>query len=179
MNTVQIGDEFELKSYELIKKAVEDDQLGISPKNSRVFRKKGYFSRKGNRNILFDLSIEVWPPNAERYSILCIIECKSYSSKKVPVDDIEEFLFKLIQIADQGFFVKGIFITNSSFQQGALELGKNTGLMMIEINTDNKLDIKFHKTERKEASVQDEVSEELETFIHGIFNLNVVEGLKN
>lgn len=180
-NTVQIGDDFELTSYELIKKAIEEDQLGISPKHSRVFRKKGYFSQVRNKEIIFDLSIEIWPPNAERFSILYIIECKNYSTKKIPVDDIEEFLYKLTQIANLGFYIKGVFISNGSFQEGALELGKNAHLMMIEVNTENDYTIKLHKTERRDEKEIDEITEnikEIEAFIFDVFNLRRVEGLK-
>jgi len=86
MNTVKIGDSFEKKSYEVISKAVENGELGISESASRVFQKKGYYSRDREKDIIFDLSIEVWPTNAERYTLLYLIECKSSNSKKVPVD---------------------------------------------------------------------------------------------
>ncbi len=177
MNTVLKGDLFEKNSYELIRKAIDDDKFGISPKFSKVFLKKGYFSRLRNKEIVFDLSIEIWPPDAERLSILYLIECKNYSSKKVPVDDIEEFLSKVSQIADLGYFIKGVFISNNSFQDGAIEIAKKAGIMLIEVTPENELSIKLHKTERKNIQITNE-EKEIEAFLFSVFDLNRVEGLK-
>ena len=179
MNTVLRGDTFEQNSYELIKGSIENDEFGISPKYSKVFLKKGYFSNLRQKNIVFDLSIEIWPPNAERYSILYLIECKDYSTKKVPVGDIEEFLFKISQIANLGYFIKGVFISNNSFQEGALEIAKNSGLMLIEVNSNNDLSIRLHKANRSQndnSIIQEE--KEIETFLYNVFDLTKVQGLK-
>lgn len=181
MNTVQIGDSFENQSYALIEKAILDDKLGISPKYAKLFKKKRYPSMLRDNGIVVDLSIEIWPPDATRYSLLYIIECKSYSSKNVPVDDVEEFLNKLQQIAKMGFFVKGIFITNSSFQSGALEVGKKAGLMMIEVNDDAHLSIVLHKGERNTILYDDQMVvsiKEMESFLYATFDLTRVQGLK-
>ena len=181
MNTVEIGDNFELRAYELIKKAINDDELGISPKYSRVFQKKGYTSHLRDKEIIFDLSIEIWPPNSERFSILYLIECKNYSSKNVPVDDVEEFLYKLTQIANLGFFVKGAIVSNGSFQQGAIEIAKRTGLMLVEVGSENTFSIKLHKTQiSTENSILEnsEIDKDLETFIYNVFNLSQVQGLR-
>lgn len=177
MDTVKKGNAFEEQSYELIKNAITEDKLGISPKYSRVFRKKGYFSQLRGTDIIFDLSIEVWPPNAERFSILYLIECKDYSTKKVPVDDIEEFLQKVQQIANHGYFIKAAFITNNSFQKGALNIASNCGLMLLEVNDDNKLSIKLHRAKRIPEDSEIIYEKELEIFLLGVFGLNKVEGL--
>lgn len=177
MNTVKKGNAFEEKSYELIKNAINEDKLGISPKYSRVFRKKGYFSQLRGTDIIFDLSIEVWPPDAERFSILYLIECKDYSTKKVPVDDIEEFLQKVQQIANHGYFIKAAFITNNSFQKGALNIANKCGLMLLEVNDDNKLSIKLHRAKRLSGDNELIYEKEFETFLLGVFGLNKVEGL--
>lgn len=179
MNTVLKGDTFEQNSYQLIKKAIEDDEFGISPKFSKVFLKKGYFSNLRQKEIVFDLSIEIWPPNAQRYTILYLIECKDYSTKKVPVDDIEEFLFKVSQIANLGYFVKAVFISNNSYQEGALEIAKNSGLMLIEVNSNSELSIKLHRANRitNEIDIIEE-EKEVETFLFNLFDLNKVQGLK-
>ncbi len=175
MNTVRKGDNFEIKSYGLIKNAIDEDKFGISPKYSKVFLKKGYYSNLRKKEIIFDLSIEIWPPDAERYSILYLIECKDYASKKVPVDDIEEFLFKVQQIANHGHYIKAAFIANNSFQEGALEIAKNAGLMLLEVIEGNKLSIKLHRTNR--INEVDILEKEIETFLLSVFDLNKVEGL--
>ncbi len=103
MNTVKTGDKFEDKSYHLIEKAINNNELGISKSSAKVFRKKGYYSSDREREIIFDLSIEVWPEGAERYSLLFLIECKSSpKGHSVPVDDVEEFFTKFNQVAGGG-----------------------------------------------------------------------------
>lgn len=183
MNTVLKGDTFELNSYNLIKNAIEKDEFGISPKYSKVFLKKKYYSNIRKKNIIFDLSIELWPPNSERYSILYLIECKDYSTKKVPVGDVENFLYKVRQINNNvehdAKTIKGVFVSNNSFQEGALEIAKSTGLMLIEVNSDNELSIKLHKASKSE--LEDKYSKEekeIEIFLYNVFNLTKVQGLK-
>ncbi|MEO6718887.1 MAG: ImmA/IrrE family metallo-endopeptidase [Ferruginibacter sp.] len=180
MNSVLKGDTFEQNSYELLKQSINNDELGISPKYAKVFLKKGYFSQLRNKEIIFDLAIEIWPPNSERYTLLYLIECKSYSTKDVPVDDIEEFLFKASQIANHGYFIKAAFISNSSFQEGAVEIAKNAGLMLIEVTSDKELTIKLHKTVRIKTDNSDDLLksiQEIESFIFNVFELNKVIGL--
>lgn len=179
MNTILKGDTFEKNSYELIKNSIENDEFGIAPKYSKVFLKKGYFSNLRQKKIIFDLSIELWPPDAKRYSILYLIECKDYSSKNVPVDDIEEFLSKVNQIANLGHFIKGVFISNNSFQKGALEIAERSGLMLIEISSRNELSIILHKANRPQDDKSIiEKEKELETFLFNVFDLTKVQGLK-
>ena len=180
MNTVLRGDTFEQNSYELIKKSIENDEFGISPKYAQVFLKPKYHSLLRNKEIIFDLSIEVWPPGAQRRSLLYLIECKSYSTKNVPVDDIEEFLLKTIQIQNTniGQGVKAVFISNSSFQEGAVDIAKNSGLMLIEVNSENQLSIKLHKAERDDNKAEADSEREVESFLFKIFDLNKIQGLK-
>src|SRR5688500_17044456 len=84
---------------------------------------------------------------ATRYILLFIVECKSYSSHKVPVADVEEFYAKVSQVA--GLHVKGVFITDNRFQEGAYKYGKAKGMMLIQENTNGSFDTILHKTERK------------------------------
>ena len=77
LNTVEIGDKFESKSLDIIKKLIEEEQLGHMTEYIRIFQKKEYYSTLRKKNIKFDLTIEVWPPGANRYVLLYIIECKS------------------------------------------------------------------------------------------------------
>src|ERR1035437_7168582 len=100
MNTVAKGDNFENISYELIIDSINNLELGILPANAKVFRKKGYYSIDREKDIIFDLSIEILLKDAERYSNLYLIECKSSTKKNIPVDDVEEFFSKIRQISD-------------------------------------------------------------------------------
>ena len=177
MNTVIIGDKFEDKSYHLIEKAIENDELGISKSSAKVFRKKGYFSAKREKEIIFDLSIEIWPRNAKRYSFLFLIECKSSNSKKVPVDDVEEFWGKVDQVAGKN--VKGVMISDNSFQSGGLIFAKNTGMMLIEVDNEDSHSIILHRTEKEEIeSKEKSIDDIFFSFLNKTLGLKKVQGLK-
>jgi Zn-dependent peptidase ImmA (M78 family) len=134
-NTTKIGDYFEDKVYKLFKNELEQDRLFIKGENSKIYQKKGYYSRDRKKDIIFDITIEVFIPGETEYSLLIIIECKNYSHS-VPVDDVEEFFSKLQQIS--GANVKGIVISPNSFQNGALEFSKSKGIGIARfIDNDN------------------------------------------
>jgi len=177
MNTVKIGDKFEDKSYHLIVKAIENDELGISKSSAKVFRKKGYFSARREKEIIFDLSIEIWLKNARRYSLLFLIECKSSNSKKVPVDDVEEFWGKIDQVAGKN--VKGVMISDNCFQGGGLTFAKNTGMMLIEVDNEDNHSIILHRTEKEETeSNEKSIDDIFFSFVNKTLGLKKVQGLK-
>jgi Zn-dependent peptidase ImmA (M78 family) len=183
MNTVEKGDSFELYAYELIVKSIENDEFGIAPKFAKVFRKKAYYSDVRKKEIIIDLSIEIWPPNSKRYSIVYLIECKNYSTKGVPVGDIENFLYKIREIknshGNDALGVKGAFISNSTFQESAFNIAKDVGLMLIEVSKDSELNIKLHKAKIVENNANEpEELKQIETFLYSVFELNKVSGLK-
>ncbi len=177
MNTVKVGDKFEDKSYHLIENAIENDELGISQSSARVLRKPSYYSAKREKDIIFDLSIEIWPKNAERYSFLFLIECKSSNSKKVPVDDVEEFWAKVDQVAGKN--VKGVMISDNSFQKGGLTFAKNTGMMLIEVDSEDNYSIILHRTEKEKTESEEQTIEDIFfSFINKALGLKKVKGLK-
>ncbi|AEM69132.1 protein of unknown function DUF955 [Allomuricauda ruestringensis DSM 13258] len=178
MNTVKVGDKFEDKSYRLIERAIENDELGISKSSAKVFKKKGYYSSKREKKIIFDLSIEIWPKDAKRYSFLFLIECKSSNSKKVPVDDVEEFWAKVDQVAGKN--VKGVMISDNSFQKGGLTFAKNTGMMLIEVDSENNHKIILHRTdkEKDKKDKKNSIEEIFSKFIQKTLGLKKVKGLK-
>jgi Zn-dependent peptidase ImmA (M78 family) len=142
MNTVEIGDQFELKSLGIIQKLIESEDLGLFSKHIKVFQKKGYYSNLRKKNIIFDLTIEVWPPNAERYVMIYIIECKDYNHR-VPVSKIEDFHSKITQVS--GVNVKGVFISNSPLQEGGYNIAESTGMMVIVGESSENFKIILHK----------------------------------
>jgi len=177
MNTVSLGNKFEEESYDIIVSAVNNNEFGISGSTAKVYKKKGYYSRDREKDIIFDLSIEVWPENADRFTLLYLIECKNYSAKKVPVDDVEEFYSKVIQVA--GINVKGVMLTNNSYQEGGLVFARNKGMMLIEVNEDGNHDIILHKTQReKKENIKNDIDVLFEKFIHRIFGSQIIKGLK-
>lgn len=178
MNTVKIGDKFEDKSYDLIVRAIENGELGISKSTCKVQRKVGYYSKDREKEIIFDLSIEVWPEKAERYTLLFLIECKSSpSGHNVPVDDVEEFNTKINQVAGGG--VKGVIITDNKFQSGGLTFAKNKRMMLIEVDEKDNHSIILHRTD-KESKKNDRqnIDDIFFKFIKKALGLKKVIGLK-
>lgn len=134
-NSTKIGNSFEDKVYKLFKNELEQDRLFIKGENCKIYQKKGYYSRDREKDIIFDISIEVFIPGETDYSLLIIIECKNYNHS-VPVDDVEEFFIKLHQIS--GANIKGIVISPNSFQIGALNFSKSKGIGIARvIDNDN------------------------------------------
>lgn len=141
MNTVAKGNTFEDKVFKLIEAELNADRLGLTPPQARIFKKKGYFSKERNSEIVVDISIEIWPPNAKNYSLLWVCECKDYSSP-VPASDVEEFKAKLDQIAGKN--VKGIIASSNSLQKGALDYARSNGIGVIRILPDNQVNWVMH-----------------------------------
>lgn len=136
MNTTEIGNRFEEKVFRLLSQELEEGRLLFISDNCKIFRKKGYYSRDRQKNIIVDISIEVYLPDQKNWSVLCVIECKNYNHK-VPVDDIEEFNSKLQQIA--GVNVKGIIASSYTFQEAALNYAKAKGIGIIRLLDDSNL----------------------------------------
>ncbi|TDP00330.1 ImmA/IrrE family metallo-endopeptidase [Flavobacterium sp. 245] len=177
MNTVKIGDSFEDKSYNLIEQALLNNDLSFIPGHCTIYRKKKYYNIIREKDVIFDLVIEVKHPSANKPSILCIIECKNYSNHSVPVDDLEEFSYKLQNI--KGFTPKGILITNSKFQSGAFKVAENTGIMLIEVDED-KYTIVLHKNQNISSKIKEEVDFDLniKVLIENALLPKKIEGLK-
>jgi len=146
LNTTAIGDKFELKSLEIIKKMIEVGQIAHLSQYLKIYQQKKYFSSLRNDDIIFDLTIEVWPPGATRYSLIYIIECKDFE-KRVPVNKIEDFIGKIKQVS--GVNVKGIFISNSPLQKSGFTIAKNIGMMVIEAESVDNYKIVLYKTNRE------------------------------
>ncbi len=147
MNTTAKGDSFEEISYRVIQVAIDEGKLGVIPAQCRIYAKKGYYSDKRKSDIVFDIAIEVWYPNAERYTLLFLVECKNYNST-IPVNDVEEFWGKVQQVS--GMNVKGIFIANNRLQKGALEFAESVGFMLIQVDIDESYNIKLYSYSRSE-----------------------------
>ncbi|MBL8352360.1 MAG: ImmA/IrrE family metallo-endopeptidase [Burkholderiaceae bacterium] len=122
MSTSKKGDELEIAVFGLLKSEIDAGRFFAKKKCCRIFRKKAYYSKDRESDIVFDVSIEISLPGAEDYSVLVLIECKNYGHP-VPVDDIEEFFIKTQQVGAAN--TKAIAISNNSFQAGALTFAKS------------------------------------------------------
>ena len=177
MNTVEIGIKFEEECTSLIVKAIKDDKFAFPLKFAKVIPKAKYYCRKRESNIIFDIAIEIWPPDSQNYSNLYLIECKAYSSKKVPVGDLEKFQANVNSVAELNG--KAVFITNSSYTDTEVKLAKNIGMMLIQVENETSLNILLHKTNRNKAKEESkEQSKEFSNFIRNVFNPLVIKGLK-
>lgn len=150
------GSKLENQVFELVSKLLKEDNFIVPKKTSEVYKKKGYFSSKRHKEIIFDVTIETTLPSAEKYSFLTVIECKNLN-KKVTVDDIEEFGSKLNQVGEHN--TKGIIITTNTFQKSALNIAKSEGIGLIRLNSTNEIQwINY----RKDSVAKTEFTNELE-----------------
>ena len=104
---------------------------GLSASSCRVRRKPAYFSKDRDGDIVFDVSIEVFPPDTpEEIHFLWLIECKNYPSRNVKVDEVEEFHRKMMQVGAH----KGVMMTRFGFDSGALKFAKTNrvGLCVLK-----------------------------------------------
>ena len=132
MNSRIKGDALESKFLRLLKRNLVQGNFFVSSERCKVFSQKGYYSKDREKEIVFDISIEVYLPGKTTYSLLILIECKNYNHP-VPVDDVEEFYQKLQQVSG----AKGIMVSTSSFQESALTFSKSKGIGIIRYY-DNK-----------------------------------------
>ncbi|MHC5746686.1 MAG: restriction endonuclease [Nostoc sp.] len=119
------GTDYEIKVMNRIKLMLDQEELGIIPKQVKISHKPAYYSRDRQKNINFDVSIEVCRKGAEMPHWIWIWECKNYSHK-VPVDDVEEFHAKLNQVGSDK--TKGTVISPSEFDEGAYEFARSKGI---------------------------------------------------
>lgn len=134
-STVEKGNAFEKRAFELIKRLVENDEFFVPGKKSKVFWKKKYYSEKRKSDIIFDITIETYVNNSSNYSLLTIIECKNVG-KPVTVDDVEEFESKISQVGEHN--TKGIVISNNSFQEGAYNLAISQKIALIRLASNDE-----------------------------------------
>ncbi len=147
MSTVKKGNLFETKCLEIINRMVEEQLFGILKDYVKIYKKKKYPSIYRD-NVEFDLTIEIWPPGAERYSMIYFIECKHYG-KRIPVEQIQKFHSDIQQVS--GVNAKGVFISNMSFQKGAFSYAEKVGMMIIQGESSDNFKIILHK---KSVSVE-------------------------
>lgn len=87
---------------------------------------KEFIGKRSRRKIKVDVSFSIPLMQAEH---LCLVECKYYK-RKVSVGRVEEFLAKLQDIGGH----KGIFVTNTGFQEGAIKVADAHGIALVIID---------------------------------------------
>jgi 16S rRNA A1518/A1519 N6-dimethyltransferase RsmA/KsgA/DIM1 with predicted DNA glycosylase/AP lyase activity len=130
----QKGDALEQLIFDLFQAEINDGRFWAKQENCKIFRKKGYYSKDREKEIIFDVSIEIFLPNATEYSSLVLIECKNYGHR-VPVDDTEEFFAKVQQVAAANS--KAIIASTASYQSSALAYAKSKGIGLQQLKNQN------------------------------------------
>ena len=141
MNTVSRGNQFEDRVFSALRKEVNAERLGISPRQCALFQKKGYFSRDRDSDVIVDISIEVTIPEATSWSFLWVCECKDYSGS-IPVDNVEEFKAKLDQIAGKN--VKGLMAITGALQSGAAAYARAQGIGVVRLLPSDQVEWMMH-----------------------------------
>jgi len=143
MDTTKKGDELEDKVYELFHDDILNGRFWAKQDCCKIYQKKGYFSKDREKNIIFDIAIEIFLPGESSYSSLVLIECKNYADK-VPVGDVEAFLMKAHQVS--GGNVKAIVVSNNAFQEGAFNFSHSKGIGLLRYYDRNDLEWVLHRS---------------------------------
>lgn len=128
MNTTEVGDRLEKVVYDHFVRELAAERLPYRSSSAKVFRQKGYFSRDRNSEIVFDVSMEVYQPGCDEYSVLVLVECKNYSGP-VGVGEVEEFFQKAQQVS--GGASKCVLVANGAFQKGVLEFARSKKIALV------------------------------------------------
>jgi len=143
MDTTKKGDELENKVYELFRDEILNDRFWAKKECCKIYQKKGYFSKDREKDIIFDIAIEIFLPGESSYSSLVLIECKHYTDK-VPVGDVESFLMKAHQVS--GGNIKAIVVSNNAFQEGAFTFSKSKGIGLLRYYDRSNLEWVLHRS---------------------------------
>lgn len=154
MNTVKKGDAFEDRVFNLLEPLLKQGKLGILP-DSKIYKKKCYKKSSGT-SIIIDISIETTLPNADTYSYLTLIECKDYGTP-ISVTKLRDFAYRIQELGAH----KGVFITTSRFQSGAIEIAKEHRITLVRVNPDDSLNWELYRIGKKRFELQRTVVNDL------------------
>lgn len=124
------GESLELQIKRILEDQIATGELGFDAAHAKVFHRKAYFSRDRNKDIIFDVVVEITREGATEPWLVWILECKDLT-RPVAVDEVEEFSAKLQQIGVHG--TKGTIASRNRFQEGSLEFAraKRIGLLRL------------------------------------------------
>ncbi len=145
-SSIKKGDKLEKEVFEIFQRLLSDGSYYFTNKSSKVFFKKGYYSKDRQSDIIFDVSIETYLNGSNEFSLLTLIECKNLN-KNVSIDDIEEFSSKISQIGKHN--TKGIVITSVGYQESAYNYGKSKKIALARIQGSNNLEWLSHRKDKK------------------------------
>ncbi len=143
MSSTLAGDNFEANIFNLFTDEISNERFFARPDCCKIFRKKGYYSKDREKEIVFDVSIEIYLPGSSSFSVLILIECKNYNHS-VPIDDAEEFFAKIQQIS--GANIKGVIASTNSFQEGTLKYCTSKGIGLFRYFDRTKFKWVLHRS---------------------------------
>jgi Zn-dependent peptidase ImmA (M78 family) len=150
MNTTAKGDAFEKRALTVIKNMIDDKRIAVMADAYSICEKKPYYSHDRRGDIIFDLTIEVTPPGANKYSLIYVIECKDYKTP-VSIDRLEAFCSKVEQVSPRNS--KAIFITTSRFQKSAKNFADSKGIMLVGVDETNFYNVILYNKIRSSSSI--------------------------
>ena len=133
--------------YQVVSNLVKNNNFILANPYVKVHKKKGYYSKDRESNIIFDVTVEKYWEDPDTHpgikpALIVVIECKDYAHS-VPVDDVEEFHAKLQQIGADN--TKGMMITRKgSFQPGALKYANSKNIGIARVLPHDQLDFLLH-----------------------------------
>lgn len=137
MNTTTKGNKLEDDVYTLFSEMISEGRFFAKSEYCQIHKKKGYYSKDREKEIIFDVSIEITLPGQSTRSLLVLIECKNYEHR-VPVDDVEEFFTKSQQISPSN--TKSIVVSTNAFQEGAFNFARSKGIGLLRYFNPERLD---------------------------------------
>ncbi len=135
MRTYEIGEKLELEFYNYLLEQQNNSDLifGIYPPDQcKIFHQKDYYCKEREGNIKFDVVVEVYRKGATQPHSLVIFECKNYQSSSVPEKDLTDLVDKIRRIGKCA--AKGVLVTNTELQKGALSYARNNKIGIIKFN---------------------------------------------
>ncbi|SHJ50103.1 Restriction endonuclease [Hymenobacter daecheongensis DSM 21074] len=150
MNTTAKGDAFEERALRIIETMIEEKRIAVMADAYTIKKKEPYYSHARKGNIIFDLTVEVQPPGADRYSLIYIIECKDYKTP-ISIDRLEAFSKKIEQVAPRNS--KAVFIATSRFQKSAHNFAESQGIMLVGVDISNQYNIVLYNKLRSNTVI--------------------------
>lgn len=146
------GHVYEHFAYEYFNSLIKQGYFHFPVTQCRLTKQKPFYSKDREKNIYFDLVLEIFLPNQSDPFLIFVIECKNYNHK-VPVDDIEEFASKVDQIRYQK--ISPICITTVGFQSGGLTFAKNRGITLWRVvQTTSEPEIILNRQKQRSKDLQ-------------------------
>jgi Zn-dependent peptidase ImmA (M78 family) len=193
ISNVEKGNKFEAEVIPMFEKLLQNGELSVNPKISKLRIKPKYYNKDRGSLDAFDLSIETYPVGAKMPSLVHIIECKHFSGT-INVDELEQTLsltsnhfLKVSKDSDYSFAVKVIFIFKGKISQTLSTKAKNNGVMLIEVLDKKDYKILLYKNEKKDfrkyVCLDKNIEKELVKTVYSLINNNninqpKIEGLR-